>query len=407
MSTAPDWLADAVRAAGGRIVAALAARYRDLDLAEDAFADACLRAAGQPLAPDRPDAWLWRVADRAALDRLRARRRNSALPTDPDDVATNVESLFVPDERLRLFLVAGHPALAPESRAALILRLVAGLSVEEIAHAFLTEQAAMLQRLTRAKRKVALSGIPFDLPGPAALPQRLEAVLSALDVMHARAQAHAAGTPETLALVGTVLDLTALLAELMPEEPDAAALAASVRYAEARRPARIIDGLMIPLAKQDPARWSRPLVLEADRWLARAGSAETPRILQARLQALWCGRDRAEAPAPWTAVAALYDRLLALRDDPIVRLNRAVALAEAASPAVALDSLTGIDPGRMAGFQPWHAVQANLLARLGRLDEARMAYDRALELTDAPAERAFLMAERERLLALGPGTGTW
>jgi RNA polymerase sigma-70 factor (ECF subfamily) len=395
VSAPPGWLAAAVRAAGGRIVAALAARYRDLDLAEDAFADACLRAASQPLAPDRPDAWLWRVADRAALDRLRARRRSAALPADPGDAAPNVETLFVPDERLRLFLVAGHPALAPESRAALILRLVAGLSVEEIAHAFLTEHAAMLQRLTRAKRKVALSGIPFDLPGPAALPQRLEAVLSALDVMHARAQADAAGAPETRALAGTVLELTALLAGLMPDAPDAAALAASVRYAEARRPARIVDGRMIPLAEQDPARWSRQLIVAADGWLARAGSAETPRVLQARLQALWCRRADRTDPAPWAAAVALYDRLLALRDNPIVRLNRAVALAETAGPATALDSLAGIDPSRMAGFQPWHAVRASLLARLGRTAEARSAYDAALALTDAPAERAFIARARD------------
>ncbi len=397
MSAAPDWLDGAVRTAGGRIVAALAARYRDLDLAEDAFADACLRGAAQNVAPDRPDAWLWRVADRAALDRLRARRRSAPSHALEAAAADNVETLFIPDERLRLFFVAGHPALAPESRAALILRLVAGLSVDEIAHAFLAERAAVLQRLTRAKAKVARSGIPFDLPGPALLAERLEAVLVALDVMHARAQGDAAAGPETRALAATVLDLTALLADLMPDAPDPAAQAAAVRYAEARRPARLDGDRLVALADQDPARWSRPLIAEADAWIARCGRAETARTVQARLQALWCRRIRAADPAPWGEALALYDRLLALRDDPIVRLNRAVALAEVAGPAAALASLDGIDADRMAGFQPWHAVRASLLARLGRHDDARCAYDAALALTDAAAERSFLLAQRDTL----------
>ncbi|MCA3254145.1 MAG: RNA polymerase sigma factor, partial [Alphaproteobacteria bacterium] len=163
---------------------------------------------------------------------------------------------------------------------------------------------------------------------------------------------------------------------------------------EARRPARVDAGRLVPLAEQDPARWSRPLIAEADLWLARAGDGQTPRVLQARLQALWCARRQADDPAPWPDVLALYDQLLRLRDDPIVRLNRAVALAEVAGPQAALASLDEIDPERMAGFQPWHAVRASLYARLGRHAEARAAYDAALVLTEAQAERAFLEARR-------------
>jgi RNA polymerase sigma-70 factor (ECF subfamily) len=188
------------------------------------------------------------------------------------------------------------------------------------------------------------------------------------------------------------------LAELLPAEPDALALAALVRYAEARRPARLDpDGAMVPLAEQDPARWDRTLIEAGDAYWRRCGDANTSRTLQAAIHAAWCARPSLAAPPPWSTVLQLYDALLAHRDDPIVRLNRAVALAEMAGPTAALAELDRIVTDRMASFQPYQAVRADLLRRVGRISEARDAYDAAIALDPAPAERSWLERRRASL----------
>jgi RNA polymerase sigma-70 factor, ECF subfamily len=397
-----DVLDRVAREASGRIVAALAARFRDLDLAEDAFSDACARAAEawpRDGVPNHPAAWLYEVARRRALDEMRRRAvrnriRPDAPPPEPtaEDVMSD-DARLIPDERLRLIFICCHPAVAPEARAALTLRLVCGLSVAEIARAFLVAEPTLAQRLVRAKRKIADAGVPYEVPGPEAWPDRIDAVLSTLEVAYAKAHEDAAGAGAHAGYAAEMLELTRVLACLIPNEAEALALAALVRYAEARRPARLDDqGAMVPLSEQDPRVWRRPLIEEADRHLDRAlalGPA-APRTIQAAIHAAWCRRRSLAEPAPWPEVLALYDLLLTRRDDPIVRLNRAVALAEIAGVPAALHELELLDAPALASFLPYHAARADLLRRTGRAEDARAAYAAALALDPPTAERMWL-----------------
>lgn len=396
------------RQVGGRVVAALAAAFRDLDVAEEAFADACAKAAEVwPTAPPLdPGAWLYATARRRALDLIRRRSVRRRLAPDAPEPEPSIEAQLasdarlIPDERLRLIFVCCHPAVAPEARAALTLRLVCGLSAGEIATAFLTSEPAMLQRLTRAKKKIAQAGVSFEVPGPEAWPERLAAVLTTLEVAYARAHEDAGGAGRHAGFAKEMLDLTAVLVELLPAEPDALAFAALVRYAEARRPARLdAKGAMVPLDRQDPALWRGDLIDQAEILLRKAGSLGRPGPLQLRaaLHAAWCARRTLDEPPPWAAVLALYDALLSFGDDPFVRVNRAVALGEVEGPAAALAELGRLDAQRLAEFQPFHAVRADLLARLGRRDEALAAYDQALLLGPAEAERLWLVGRRQGL----------
>ncbi|RRN65890.1 RNA polymerase sigma factor [Caulobacter sp. 602-1] len=401
-------LEGAAREAGGRIVAALAATFRDLDLAEEAFAEACARAAAiWPTAlPLDPAAWLYVTARRCALDMIRrrtVRRRLTPEAPAPEATAEDVlasDARLIPDERLRLIFVCCHPAVAPEARAALTLRLVCGLSAREIARAFLIAEPALFQRLTRAKKKIAEAGVSFEVPGPDAWPERLAAVLSTLEVAYARAHEDAAGTGTHAGYAREMLDLTAVLAELLPNEPECLAFAALVRFAEARRPARLdAEGAMVPLSEQDPRLWSRPLIAEGEALLRAAARLNRPgpRQLRAALHGVWCARRSLAEPPPWSAALALYDLLLDWREDPFVRLNRAVVLAEVAGPAAGLAEIKKLDAARLDDFQPFHAVQADLLARLGRPDEALAAYDRAIAMAPGAAERLWLIRRRTEL----------
>jgi len=402
-------LDQAARRDGGRIIAALAASFRDLDLAEDGFAEACARAAAtwpRDGAPRQPAAWLYATARRCVLDALRKRAVRSRLSPDAPEPAPTVEQAMasdetlIPDERLRLIFVCCHPAVAAEARAALTLRLVCGLSTPEIARAFLVSEAAMFQRLTRAKRKIAQAGVPFEIPGPQAWPERLGAVLSTLEVAYAKAHEDAAGASAHAGYAREMLDLTAVLADLLPDEPECLGLAALVRFAEARRPARLDEtGAMTPLSEQDPALWRRELIAEGEALLRRAAALDRPgpRQLQAALHAVWSRRTSLAEPPRWGAVLALYDALLAWRDDEVVRLNRAVALAEVAGPQAAMAELDRLDAARLESFGPFHALRADLLARLSRPAEARAVYDRALALAPAPAERLWLQRRRTML----------
>jgi RNA polymerase sigma-70 factor (ECF subfamily) len=404
-------LAAAAREHGGRVIAALAARFRDLDLAEESFAEACARAAASwGLGPPRdPAAWLFRVAERAALDSLRRAEVRAAAGLPEPEPEPNAEerlmadTTIIPDERLRLIFVCSHPALAPDARAALTLKLVCGLSTGEIAAAFLVAEPTLAQRLVRAKAKIAAAGVPFEVPGPALWPERLESVLTTLEVAYARAHADGAGTGRHAGYAAEMLGISAVLAGLLPEEPDILALAATVRFAEARRPARVAEGVMVPLSEQDPADWDAGLVAEGRGFLARALATRvvTPRTLQALIHGEWCARRSLEDAAPWPAVLALYDALLAIRDDSIVRLNRAVALAEIAGAAAALEEVDALDTPGLAGFLPYHAVRADLLARLGLGEAAVAAYDAALSLDPEPAERRWLEARRSTVAPNG------
>src|SRR5262249_30967246 len=221
--------------------------------------------------PNDPSAWLYRVAYRIvldALDRERTRLRNPPEAPEPEPNAEEgmlEDSRVIPDERLRLIFICCHPAVAPGARAALTLRLVCGLTMTEIARAFLVEEAALAQRLVRAKRKIADAGVPFELPSPESWPERLEAVLSTLEVAYSKAHEDAAGTGGHAGFAAEMLHLTKLLSDLLPEAGETWALAALVRYAEARRPARMdAEGVMVPLSEQEPKLWRRDLIKQAD-----------------------------------------------------------------------------------------------------------------------------------------------
>jgi RNA polymerase sigma-70 factor (ECF subfamily) len=394
----------AAREHEGRVIAALAARFRDLDLAEESFAEACARAvvAWRDQAPRDPAAWLFRVAERAALDSLRRAGVRAAADLPEPEAEPNAEerlmadTMMIPDERLRLIFICCHPALAPDARAALTLKLVCGLTTGEIAAAFLVAEPTLAQRLVRAKGKIAAAGIPFEVPGPELWPERLESVLTTLEIAYARAHADGGGTGRHAGYAEEMLGITATLAALLPDEPDILALAATVRFAEARRPARVAAGMMVPLSAQDPALWDAARLAEGRACLARALATRivTPRTLQALIHGEWCARRSLDDPAPWPSILAIYDALLALRDDPIVRLNRAVALAEVEGPMAALEEIDALALPALANFLPYHAVRADLLARLGFGDSARSAYDSALALDPEPTERRWLEARR-------------
>lgn len=393
----------AFRAAGGRVIAALAARYRDLGLAEEAFAESCARAAAhwpRNGAPQDPAGWLYRTAERAALDLVRKRAvRERLAPERPQPQPTIEETMtsdaaIIPDERLRLIFVCCHPAVAADTRAALTLKLVCGLSTAEIARASLLAETALAQRLVRAKRKIAAAGIRFEVPGPDAWPERLEAVLSTVEVAYAKAHEDAAGAGRHAGFAAEMMGLTALLADLVPHEPDVQALAATVRFAEGRRPARVDEaGAMVPLSDQDPTLWDRRLIEAGDRYLRRAVALgrSSPRLIQAAIHRAWCMRRSLTEPPPWPAVLRLYDELLGDRDDIVVRLNRLVALSQVHGAEAALDQLLELEPSpALRAFLPYQALRADLLKRTGRGREARQAYRDALALEPAPAERLWL-----------------
>jgi RNA polymerase sigma-70 factor (ECF subfamily) len=406
---APDQTLDkVVREASARIVGALVARFRDLDIAENAFADACLKAAELWPAegsPRDPAAWLYRVADRRALDALRRRKSHERLAPppplpepSPEDAMLD-DATLIPDERLRLIFVCCHPAVAPDARAALTLRLVCGLSTEEIARAFLVTEPALAQRLVRAKRKIAEAGVSFEVPGPDAWPERIEAVLSTIEIAYAKAHEDAAGAGSHAGYAAEMIRLTGVLAELLPNDVEVLGLAALIRYAEARRPARLDEtGAMTPLSEQDPARWIASLIEAGNAYFNRIDYHRPgPRALQAAIHGVWCARPSLADPPPWPTVLQLYDGLLRHRDDPIVRLNRAVALAEVEGVEAALAEVDALDAEALENFLSFHAVRADLLRRLGRVEEARAAYRRALDLAPADAERIWLERRVESL----------
>jgi RNA polymerase sigma-70 factor (ECF subfamily) len=404
-----DPLDRAARADGGRIIAALAARFRNLDIAEEAFAEACARAVTAWVAepPRDPAAWLYRVAERVALDRVRQTnvRATATLPEpapEPTPEDLMLDASPIPDERLKLIFACCHPAIHPEARAALTLRLVCGLSTEEIARAFLITEPTLAQRLVRAKRKIADAGIGFDIPGPAAWPERVDAVLSTIEVAYAHAYADGAGSGRHADYATEMLSITATLARMMPDEADVLALAATVCFAEARRPARVnAHGVMVPLSEQDPALWDAGLIDQGRSYFAAAAriSPRRPRVVAALIHAEWCARTALAEPPPWRNILTIYDAMLSVRDDAITRLNRAVALAEVAGYAAALEEVDALDLPGLAQFLPYHATRAGLLYRLGLKDAARAAYDSALALAPGEAERRWIEQRRAEVSA--------
>ena len=400
----------AARGSYGKLVAFLSARTRDVAAAEDALADAfasALDAWPRSGVPSHPDAWLMKAAQRRLIDAARRRRTGEAaaerLAMVADELASLAAAERLPDDRLGLMFACAHPAIDPGIRAPLILQTVLGLDAAAIASAFLVPPATMGQRLVRAKVRLRQAGIPFRIPGPGELGERLAAVLEAIYAAFAEGWLDPAGTEarrRNLAAEG--LWLGSLVAALLPDEPEALGLFALMLFAEARRPARRTPaGSYVPLAEQDVALWDRAAIAEAEALLTRASALARPGRyqLEAAIQSAHVAR-RLDGRTDWAAIALLYEGLAVLSPSPVVAVNRAAALAEAHGASSGLAALDGIaaDP-RLADYQPYWAARAGLLARLGRTGEADEAYRRAIGLERDAAVRDFLEARRAAMAA--------
>jgi predicted RNA polymerase sigma factor len=396
-------LAAVFREEAGRLTSSLVRWLGDFALAEELVQDALLLAIEHwPTdgIPDRPGAWLLTVARRLALNRTDRDRRHAASLAEL--AAREPPAEADPDDRLRLLFTCCHPALASEAQVALTLRAVCGLTTGEIAAAFLSTEAAVAQRIVRARRKIVAAGIPFALPDDATLAPRLNGVLQVLYLMFNEGHlARRGGGPFRRDVAEDALWLTELCCRLLPREPEPAGLLALMKLHLARADARFSEhDRLVLLREQDRARWDRALVAEAVATLERAAALRRPGPYQVEAAIAAC---HAEAPSyeatDWAQIVALYDLLLHLGPSPVVRLNRAVALREVAGLEAALAE-AGALGAELDGYYLYHAVMGDLLVARGRREHARAALLRALELAANPAERALL---RQRLDALERG----
>jgi RNA polymerase sigma-70 factor (ECF subfamily) len=387
-------LDEVFRREAGRCTATLIRVLGDIDLAEDAVAEAFAIAAEQwPRTgiPPNPGGWITTTARNRAVDWLRRestrRARHLAAHRLHVDGAAAAHD-------------PGLGRLDADAQVGLILRLLAGLSTGEIAQAFLVPEATMAQRIVRAKRKLHDSHAGYRVPEAAELPERLHAVLTAIYLVFT--EGHTATSGPTLtrsSLSGDAIRLGRTLAELMPEQPEAIGLLALMLLCESRRAARTTaDGTMVRLARQDRSRWDRTLIREGHE-LVRAclrRNQPGPFQLQAAIAAVHADAATAES-TDWSQILALYDQLCALRPSPVAALNRSVAVAELRGPGAGLRALGEVDAAALEHYQPYHAARADLLARAGRTGEAAAAYDRAVELAANAVERDFLIRQRAAL----------
>jgi RNA polymerase sigma-70 factor (ECF subfamily) len=385
----------------GRVLASLIGYFGDWDLAEDAAAEAFAIAAQRwpsDGVPDQPAAWLVTTARRRAIDRLRRDRVLTAKlrliaaaepPAGEDPAEDIVDITAIPDERLELIFMCCHPALAVEAQVALTLRAVGGLSTEEIARAFLVPPETMKRRLTRAKSKIKVAGIPFGVPSGPRLPERLGAILAVVYLIFNEGY----GDPGRPGLAAEAIRLGRVLAVLLPAQPEVLGLLALMLLHDSRRDARFAGQDLVLLPDQDRSRWDWRQIAEGralldralDRALGQAAHAADrtgPYVIQAAIASL-----QAAEQLDWPQISVLYGKLAELTGSPVVRLNRAVAVAEADGPAAALAIVDQLD---LPDYQYWHSTRAELLRRLGRRDEARAAYQRALDLARTAPERRFL-----------------
>ncbi|MEU5827002.1 RNA polymerase sigma factor [Micromonospora tulbaghiae] len=386
-----------------RVVATLARRIGDLDVAEEMTAEAFAAAVERWSAdgvPPNPGAWLTTTAYRRAVDRIRRESRREDKHREALMLADAPEPLgVIDDDRLRLIFTCCHPALAMEARVALTLRLVGGLTVPEIARAYLVQEAAMSRRITRAKTKIKAAGIPYRVPSRDDLPSRVSGVLAVLYLIFN--EGYLASDPGKEAvradLTAEAIRLTRLVRTLLPDDHEAAGLLALMLLTEARRPARVsATGELVVLAEQDRSAWDRDLIAEGHALVRTCIAAGRPpgryQILAAINAVHTDARDARDTD--WAQVAALYDHLVRVDPSPIVRLNRAVAIAELDGPQVALAEVDGLP---LEGYHAYHATRAELLRRMGRGGEARAAYDRAIELAGNSAETAYLKRRWDQL----------
>jgi RNA polymerase sigma-70 factor, ECF subfamily len=391
-----------------KVVAVLTRRFGRLGLAEDvaseAFAMAVRRWPAEGI-PDNPGSWLTTTAKRKALDYVRRENKRDGkhkeavliLEDDP------LEPLgVIDDDPLRLIFTCCHPALAMESRVALTLRMVGGLGVEEIARAFLVQESAMARRITRAKDKIRLARIPFSVPSAHDLPERVSSVLTVLYLVFNEGYLATGSDTDPVRddLTLEAIRLTRLLRKLLPDDGEVAGLLAMMLLIEARRPSRLSpSGELVTIDEQDRRVWDRALIDEGHALVRERLDSGVPpgryQILAAINAVHTSALDFRDTD--WRQVLALYDQLVALDPSPVAALNRAIALGEVMGAQVALASLDQLE-GTLNTYRSFHAARADLLRRLGKIPEARQAYDRALELSGNVAESAALRSRRDRLV---------
>ena len=400
-------ITEAHHAEWARVVAALTRRFGDLDIAEEAAAEAFATAVERWPAdgvPPNPGAWLTTTANRKAIDRIRRENKRDDKHKEAQLVHDNDPPApvgAIDDERLRLIFTCCHPALAPETRVALTLRMVGGLTVPEIARAFLVQETAMGQRITRAKAKIKAARIPYRVPSAADLPARVSGVLAVLFLIFN--EGYLATGPDTDPvrhdLTAEAIRLTRLIRALLPADGEVAGLLALMLLIEARRTARVsASGELVALDEQDRGAWDAALVAEGHRLVReRLATGVAPgryQILAAINAVHTSARDIRDTD--WSQVVALYDQLVRLDPSPIIALNRAIAVAELDGPEVALAAVDRL-ADKLAGYHLYHATRADLLRRLGRSEESRVAYGEAIELACNTAEIAHLTRRRDQL----------
>ena len=392
------------------MVAVLTRRFGDLDIAEEAAAEAFTTAVERWPAdgvPANPAAWLTTTADRKAIDRIRRENKRDDKHKEAQLVYDNTppEPLgAIDDDRLRLIFTCCHPALAMQTRVALTLRMVGGLTVPEIARAFLVRETAMEQRITRAKAKIKAARIPYRMPSADDLPARVSGVLAVLYLVFNEGYlASGPGTdPVRHDLTTEAIRLTRLIRVLLPQDGEVAGLLALMLLTEARRTARVsANGELVALDEQDRGAWDAELIAEGHRLVrerlvaAAAGVAPGRYQILAAINAVHTSA-RDVSDTDWSQVLALYDQLVRLDPSPIIALNRAIAVAELDGPEVALAIVDRLAEA-LAGYHAYHATRADLLRRLRQSQQSRAAYDRAIELAGNTGETAYLTRRRDQL----------
>ena len=388
----------------GRLVAYLSSHTRDVASAEDALSNALVKALTtwpHDGVPQNPEAWLLTTARHSLIDHVRHEQvAEASEPTllllrhEPKEATLSPE---FPDERLKLLFVCTHPAIDPAMHTPLMLQTVLGLDAVRIAHAFLVSPATMGQRLVRAKVKIRDAGIPFEVPQERELPQRLDAVLEAIYAAFGIGWDDMAGVDQRgRDLAEEAIWLARVLLQLMSGEPEVHGLLALMLHCEARRAARRgPDGRFIPLSEQDTQQWSPRLIEEAERHLAAAAKCGRPGRfqLEAAIQSVHAERARS-GRTEWAAITLFYEQLIRISPTLGTRTGYAAAVAEAKGPEAGLAVLDEISLDAITGYQPYWAVRAHLLQRLGKTSEAASAFDRAICLAEDPAVRQFLLERR-------------
>ncbi len=407
------WISATMTAARPQAVSALLRYFRDLDTAEEAYQEACVRAlkSWPKNGPPRdPAAWLIFVGRNAAVDAVRRRAKQTVLP--PEDqlsdlsdaegaIAERLDGADYRDDILRLLFICCHPDLPAPQQIAVALRVVSGLSVRQIARAFLVSEAAMEQRITRAKARIAAASVPFETPGPVERSERLGAVAAMLYLLFNEGYSTAGvEAPDRAALCDEAIRLARLLLRLFQTEPEIMGLTALLVLQHARAATRFdADGQVVLLENQDRSRWSKPLISEGLALLDKAMRHRRPGPyqVQAAIAALHA---RAATPdeTDWAQIDLLYGALEALQPSPIVTLNRAVAVAKVAGPQAALDLIEPLGE-RLAGYFHFFGLRGGLLMQLGRNEEARTAFNRAIALANTPAEAAHIRMHLDGLQA--------